>query len=102
MPSALPFALTRVNWNRGGPTQTRFSAAAAWFCLLVGCVVLLGWLLQVPALTSIVPGLETMKVNAALCFVFAGGSLLFSDRSIRAGKSTVRGTHRRVSVALAV
>ncbi|MEO8730316.1 MAG: EAL domain-containing protein, partial [Rhodoferax sp.] len=75
--------------------------AAAWFCLLVGCVVLLGWLLQVPALTSIVPGLETMKVNAALCFVFAGGSLLFSDRAIRAGKSKVRGTHRRASVALA-
>src|SRR5881394_3571462 len=40
-----------------------------------GGLVLMGWLLDIPALKSVWTGLEPMKANAALAFVFAGGSL---------------------------
>ncbi len=38
-------------------------------------MALLGWLLRIPTLTGILPGLATMKPNTALCFVLAGVSL---------------------------
>lgn len=53
----------------------RFSKAVGALAIIVGCLALLGWLLGVPALTSIFPGLATMKPNTALCFVLAGVSL---------------------------
>ena len=40
-----------------------------------GGLVLMGWLLDIPALKSVWTGPEPMKANAALAFVFAGGSL---------------------------
>ena len=42
---------------------------------LTGIVAILGWLLNVPALKSVLPGLPTMKVNAALNFVLGGTTL---------------------------
>lgn len=52
-----------------------FSAAAAAAVLLVGCLALVGWLLDIPALKSVRAGLLSMKANAALAFILAGGSL---------------------------
>lgn len=49
-------------------------------CTAVGGTVLLGWWLGVDALKSIVPGLLTMKVNAALAFVLIGVGLAFRTR----------------------
>ena len=45
--------------------------------ILVGFAVLLGWVFDLPALKSVVPGLVSMKANTALAFVLAGFSLLF-------------------------
>jgi PAS domain S-box-containing protein len=52
-----------------------FSRAASAATILVGCVVLVGWGLNLAVLKSIVPGLPTMKPNTALAFILAGGSL---------------------------
>jgi PAS domain S-box-containing protein len=43
--------------------------------LLLGIIVLFGWALHQPALTTVLPGLASMKVNTAFCFVLAGAAL---------------------------
>ncbi|MBD2199699.1 MULTISPECIES: PAS domain S-box protein [Calothrix] len=45
--------------------------------VLIGCVVLLGWVFDIPTIKSILPQWVTMKANAALGFVFAGMGLYF-------------------------
>ncbi len=52
-----------------------FSRAASGTVILVGCLALVGWVLNITALKSILPGLVTMKANTALAFVLAGVSL---------------------------
>jgi PAS domain S-box-containing protein len=51
---------------------------ASLLIVMVGAVVLLGWMLHVPIVTSVLPGSVTMKPNTALCFVLAGLSLWLS------------------------
>lgn len=45
--------------------------------IIAGLVVMLGWILHIPAFERIVPGFIAMKFNAALCFVIFGFTLLF-------------------------
>jgi PAS domain S-box-containing protein len=63
---------------------------------VVGVAVLAGWILQLPALTSVAPGLATMKFNTALCFVLSGAALwtLTGERGSR--------TARRAAAACAL
>src|ERR1700761_5498286 len=46
-----------------------FAAAAAFISIALSLMVLAGWWLHIRALTSIVPGLVTMKPNTAVCFL---------------------------------
>lgn len=46
---------------------------------LAGFIVMLGWLLYIPVLTSIVPTLISMKFNTALSFFLGGIMLYFLD-----------------------
>ncbi len=40
--------------------------------VVVGAAVLLGWVLDMPVLKSFLPGIATLKVTAAFCFILSG------------------------------
>jgi PAS domain S-box-containing protein len=69
--------------------MSRTPRAVAWACgllaMVVANLVLLGWVLDIPSLTSVRPGLVTMKVNTALCFILSGAALC-----LLAGEQTFR------------
>lgn len=44
--------------------------------VLLGLMVLAGWILQIEGIKSVLPGYVSMKANTALCFVLSGTSLL--------------------------
>lgn len=48
--------------------------------ILAGVVVMIGWVLNIPAFESIIPYFEAMRFNAALCFVLFGIALLLTQR----------------------
>ncbi|MUG97678.1 PAS domain-containing protein [Scytonema sp. UIC 10036] len=52
-----------------------FVRVAGALVVSVGCLVLIGWVLDIAVLKSVLPGLVTMKTNTALGFVLAGTSL---------------------------
>lgn len=45
------------------------------FAAAIGLLVACGWLLDIAALRSLIPGFPEMKFNAALCFMLCGASL---------------------------
>ncbi len=51
---------------------------AGALAILLGGTVLLGWIFDVAVLTSVVPGLVTMKRNSAASFILSGASLLLA------------------------
>lgn len=59
--------------------ETRFvtgSRIGALMTVAIGLAALAGWAFDLPRLTSVLPGLVTMKANAAVCFVLLGTALL--------------------------
>lgn len=54
----------------------RSTAFCAWAAIVTGCVVLLGWALDVHALKNLVPGTVSMKAGTAAALASLGASLL--------------------------
>jgi PAS domain S-box-containing protein len=52
------------------------SRLAARIMIVIAVLALAGWMLGVETLTSVLPGLVTMKVNTAVCLMLAGIGLL--------------------------
>ena len=66
---------------------TSFAKRVGILVTLIGCVVLLGWIFDIPTLKSILPMWVTMKANTAIGFILSGGALWqlshFTPRSTR-------------------
>jgi PAS domain S-box-containing protein len=84
------FATVLKSWfsaNNGSSHQ--LARIASFIVTLVGCLVFMGWSLNIPILISPILGAATMKTNTALCFILAGISLGLQTRN-RQNRRTVR------------
>lgn len=52
-----------------------FSRKASVATVAIGAVVIFGWMFNIAALKSVLPGLVTMKANTAICLILGGWSL---------------------------
>ncbi|HSO76828.1 MAG TPA: ATP-binding protein, partial [Blastocatellia bacterium] len=48
---------------------------ASWVVVLIGCIAMVGWVVDSVALKSVLPGLRPMVPNVALAFILGGASL---------------------------
>ncbi len=76
-------------------TFRRFGLIAGALVMLLGIVVLIGWIIGSPTLKNGLPGLVSMKANTAVCFVLSGISLSLlvneHHRALRIRRIVARG-----------
>lgn len=65
----------RITYNPSILSMKSFSQAASLVVMLLGGLVLLGWIFGIPLLKSILPELASMKPNTALGFIVVGLAL---------------------------
>jgi two-component system, NarL family, sensor histidine kinase UhpB len=53
--------------------------ATSLLTITVGCLVLIGWFLNIPGLKSLLPGIAPIKFNTGVCFVLSGIALYLLD-----------------------
>jgi len=66
----------RVTTSAAPAVARRIGVAVA----AIGTLVLTGWLLDIPRLTGLAPGLVTMKANTALAFLLGGAAVWWRGR----------------------
>ena len=72
------------------------SRIASITVILIGCMVIFGWMFDIPTLKSVVPGLVTMKANTAFGFILGGTCISLWHRGSRESQS------RRVALICAI
>ncbi|MCT7956434.1 methyl-accepting chemotaxis protein [Laspinema palackyanum] len=72
------------------------SRIASITVILIGCMVIFGWMFNIPTLKSIVPGLVTMKANTAIGFILGGTCISLWHRGSRESQS------RRIALICAI
>jgi diguanylate cyclase (GGDEF)-like protein len=68
------------------PSLKLFPFAVGVITAMMGIMVLVGWVWDVPALKSVLPGAATMKVNTSLGVVLLGAALCLSQYGVVAGR----------------
>ncbi|MDB4902503.1 MAG: domain S-box protein [Mucilaginibacter sp.] len=63
--------------------RRRIISIISLLTVFAGITVITGWIFDIPALQSIIPGFEGMRFNAALCFVLFSVALLISQYQTR-------------------
>ncbi|MBW4678838.1 MAG: PAS domain S-box protein [Microcoleus vaginatus WJT46-NPBG5] len=79
------------------PSLQAFSRKASVAVIVIGSMVIVGWMLNIPTLKTVVPGLVTMKANTAACFIMGGTALWLwhrhpTDQSKRLWAQILAGT----------
>lgn len=72
------YRLVRPAWIAG---IQQFPKVTAALVISLGCLVLIGWMLDIDILKSILPNEVTMKPNTALCFILTGTALFLGESS---------------------
>ncbi len=78
--SSSDLVVSSVRWGR------RVARVASGLTIALGCLVLIGWQLDLAVLKSAIPGFVAMKVNTAICFVLAGSSLGLQTRQLQSSR----------------
>jgi PAS domain S-box-containing protein len=65
--------------------------------ILIGFLVLIGWIFEIPVLKSLNPSYPAMKVNTSICFILLGIALLLQNAP---AKSDLRRTSARILVII--
>ena len=77
-----------------------FSRVSAMLAMVTGLLALAGWLLDVDALRSVLPGAVGMKANTALCLIAAGSALLCLQAP--ASATRIRAAHGLAVLVIAI
>lgn len=67
--------MERSRTSRTTDILTKLPGFAALFAIAVGLIVLLGWSLDLPALTKMLPGFAPARLLAGVCMVLSGAGL---------------------------
>ena len=67
-----------------------FTRGIGALSVLVGAFVVAGWVADVEALRSLIPGYPQMKMNTGLAFILTGASLVLSVSRVRGARLTGR------------
>jgi PAS domain S-box-containing protein len=87
MPQA-PYITVSQSWfSATHGLGQRIARVASALTILVGCLVLMGWSLDISIVKSLIPGAATMKANTAFCFVLAGISLGLQTRNRQSSRT---------------